>query len=95
MPTLHIEHAVTDFDTWKTAFARFAEIRARSGVRGQRVQRPVDDPEYVVIDLTFDTVPEAEAFLRFLRQNVGPSREAAPALAGAPQARILEQAATA
>jgi hypothetical protein len=39
MATLHIEHAVTDFETWNTAFGRFAEARRQSGVRQQRVQR--------------------------------------------------------
>ncbi|GEL20679.1 hypothetical protein [Pseudonocardia asaccharolytica] len=90
MPTLHIEHAITDFPTWKAAFDRFGEARERSGVRRHHVQRPVGDPHYVVIDLDFDTVPEAEAFLDFLQANVWSSRENAPALAGTPQARILE-----
>jgi len=94
MSTLHIEHAVTDFDTWSTAFGRFAEFRRQSGVRQQRVQRPVSDPNYVVIDLDFDTTGEAESFLGFLRANVWSSRDNAPALVGTPQARILEIAAT-
>ena len=94
MPTLHIEHAVTDFGTWNAAFERFAEIRQQSGVRQQRVQQPVDDPRYVVIDLDFDTLGEAERFLGFLRANVWSSGSNAPALAGEPQARILEIAAS-
>jgi len=88
--TLHIEHAVTDFETWNTAFARFAEFRKQSGVRHQRVQRPVDDPNYVVIDLDFDTTSEAESFLGFLRANVWSSSDNAPALIGTPQTKILE-----
>jgi hypothetical protein len=94
MSTLHIEHAVTDFDTWSIAFGRFAEFRRQSGVRQQRIQRPVSDPNYVVIDLDFDTTSEAESFLGFLRANVWSSREDAPALVGTPQAKILEIAAT-
>jgi hypothetical protein len=93
VPTLHIEHAITDFDTWNSAFERFAEFRRQSGVREQRIQQPVDDPRYVVIDLDFDTVSAAEKFLSFLRENVWSSSENAPALAGAPQTRILEPAA--
>ena len=93
MPTLHIEHPITDFDTWYAAFGRFAEFRRQSGVREQRVQQPVDDPRYVVIDLDFDTVSAAEKFLSFLQGNVWSSSENAPALAGAPQTRILELAA--
>jgi hypothetical protein len=94
MSTLHIEHAVTDFDTWSIAFGRFAEFRRQSGVRQQRIQRPVSDPNYVVIDLDFDTTSEAESFLGLLRANVWSSRDNAPALVGTPQAKILEIAAT-
>lgn len=94
MPTLHIEHAIVDFDQWRAAFDRFAGHRARSGVRQHRVQRPVDDPCYIVIDLDFDTVAEAEWFLTWLRSKVWSSTENSPALAGAPQTMILETAET-
>jgi hypothetical protein len=92
MPTLHIEHPITDFDTWNHAFGRLADVRRKAGVRAQRVQRPVDDPRYVVIDLDFDTTDDAETFLRFLDTQVWKHRENAPALAGAPQTLILEPA---
>jgi hypothetical protein len=87
--TLHIEHAVTDFATWSTAFGKFADQRQQSGVRHQRVQRPLNDPAYVVIDLDFDTASQAASFLGFLQANVWPSGNA-PALIGTPQTRILE-----
>ena len=90
MATLHIEHPITDFGTWNAAFARFADAREQAGVRQQRVQQPVDDPAYVVIDLDFDTVAEAERFLGFLRSDVWGVSENAPALAGTPQTRILQ-----
>ncbi|HEX6521851.1 MAG TPA: hypothetical protein VF070_17875 [Streptosporangiaceae bacterium] len=90
MVTLHIEHPVTDFETWKAAFDRFAEVREKSGVRGHRIQQPVDDAHYVVIDLDFRTPGEAEKFLDFLQLKVWASSENAPALAGTPQAKILE-----
>jgi hemerythrin-like domain-containing protein len=92
MATLHIEHPVTDFATWSEAFARFADARQQGGVRSARVQQPVDDPAYVVIDLDFDTVPEAEKFLAFLQENVWPSSQNAPALSGTPQTRIVQPA---
>ena len=92
MATLHIEHPITDFGTWSAAFARFADARSRAGVREQRVLRPVDDPAYVVVDLDFDTVGDAEKFLGFLRANVWGVTGNSPALAGEPQARILEAA---
>ena len=90
MHTLHIEHAVTDFDAWNAAFARFADLRQQSGVRNQRVQRPLNDPAYVVIDLDFDTASEAENLLGFLQANVWSSPGSAPVLIGTPQTRILE-----
>ena len=90
MATLHIEHPITDFGTWKAAFDRFAEARMSSGVRGHRILRPVDDAHYVVIDLDFPTAVQAERFLGFLQTKVWTSADNAPALAGTPQARILE-----
>lgn len=92
MATLHIEHPITDVDTWSAAFARFADVRRQAGVRQERIQRPVDDPAYVVVDLDFDTVEEAERFLGFLHANVWTSSDNAPALARKPQTRILEAA---
>lgn len=90
MPTLHIEHAIVDFATWSAAFERFADVRSRSGVRTHRLQRPVDDPHYIVIDLDFDTTAEAERFLEFLQRRVWASTENAPALVGTPETKILE-----
>jgi hypothetical protein len=89
---LQIEHPVSDFDTWKGAFDSFADFRQRSDVRRYRVLRPTDDPNYVIIELEFDSSSEAEAFLAALRRNVWSSREAAPALRGEPQTRIVEAA---
>ena len=90
MATLHIEHPVTDFGTWQTAFDRFAQVREESGVCGHRILRPVDDAHYVVIDLDFPTTAQAERFLGFLRTKVWTSADNAPALAGTPQTKILE-----
>jgi hypothetical protein len=94
VPTLHIEHAITDIETWLSAFNGFADARRQAGVRAERVQRPVDDPAYIVVDLDFGTVDEAEAFLRFLKDQVWAIPENAPALAGAPKTLILEHVAT-
>jgi hypothetical protein len=92
MTTLHIEHPITDFATWKAAFDRHAPLREQSGVRGHRIQRPLGDDHYVVIDLDFETSPEAEAFLELLRTRVWSSPANSPALVGSPQAKILESA---
>jgi len=90
MATLHIEHPITDFTVWKAAFDGFAEARRAAGVRAERVQRPVTDPAYVVVDLDFDNPDAAQRFLDFLRSAVWSSRDASPALAGTPRTAILE-----
>jgi len=88
MTTVHIEHPVHDYDTWKAAFDRDPADRHGSGVLRYSIQRPRDDPQYVVVDLDFASDAEAEAFLVTMR-GVWASAQAAPALAGAPQARIM------
>jgi hypothetical protein len=90
MPTLQVEHPISDFELWKKAFEADPVRRRDSGVRRYRVLRPVDDPRYVKIDLDFDTVEEAEGF-RAALQALWASGRAAPALAGTPQARIVEE----
>ena len=90
--TLHIEHAITDFGVWRTAFASFDQARHAAGVREARVYRPVDDPKFVVLDLDFDTRGEADAFLRFLETVVWENPANSPALVGAPRAVVLERA---
>jgi hypothetical protein len=92
MPTLHIEHAIVDFEGWQHAFDGFADARTRAGVLAHRVLRPVDDPHYVVIDLDFATVAAAEAFLGFLRDRVWAVPANSPALAGPPRTNILSPA---
>lgn len=94
MPTLHIEHPITDLETWLSAFNAFAEARRQAGVRAERVQRPVDNPSYIVVDLDFESVDEAEAFLHFLKDRVWAIPENAPALAGTPNTMILAEIAT-
>ena len=95
MATLHIEHPINDLPTWLGAFSRFQEARQRAGVRTERVLRPADDDKYIYVDLDFDSVEQAAAFQRFLETNVWTSREASPALAGTPRARVLTQVDTA
>jgi hypothetical protein len=89
MATLHIEHPITDFDTWRAAFARLSGARADGGVLAARVYRPADDDKYVLIDLDFATLEQAQQFEEFLRKRVWSTRDNAPALAGGPVTRIL------
>jgi len=84
MPTLHIQHPITDIKSWTDAFNRAADARRNAGVLAARVQSPVDDANYVVIDLDFDTVGAASSFLNFLETRIW-GTENAPALAGKPR----------
>ena len=89
MSILHIEHPITDFETWASAFERFSDARRDAGVRAHRVLRPADDPCYVVVDLEFDTDEAAVAFREFLQDVVWAVPDNAPALAGDPRAVVL------
>lgn len=87
MPTLHIQHAVPDFERWKHAFESDPMDRKGSGVTRYEVFRSVADPNFVMIDLEFGTLAEAEAMLGRLRQLwVGPGA----AVTRNPEAWIVE-----
>ena len=93
MATLHIEHPIVEFAMWKSAFDRFEDARRQSGVIRYRIQQPINDDKYVVVDLEFGTTQQAERFLEFLRSVIWRSPENSPALAGTPRARVLQLAA--
>ena len=87
MPTLHIEHQVADFDGWKrNAFDADPIGRAKAGVRAHRVSRGADDPNYVIVELEFRTLPEAEAMHAALRNLWGNPL----VQIGSPSVRIIE-----
>ena len=90
MATLHIEHSITDLDTWLGAFNRFAEARTNAGVRAQRVRQPVDDQCYIVVDLEFDDSEAARSFKEFLEGVVWQTKDLSPGLDGLPTARVLD-----
>lgn len=87
MAILRIEHPVPDFDAWKAAFDRDPVGRERSGVRRYRVLRPIDDPNYAMVDLEFDSSGEAAAFLAALRELWSRVQET---VMENPRARIVE-----
>lgn len=89
MYTLRIEHAIGNYDSWKRAFDRDPARRRESGVRRHRVLRPSGDHHRVTSDLDFDALSDARALLDAMLR-VWRSRQAAPALAGAVQAQILD-----
>lgn len=85
MYVLRIEHSVRDFDEWKSAFDGDPIGREQGGVRRYRVLRPMDDSNFALIDLEFESQGEAEAFLTALRElwgRVDVMRD--------PQARVVE-----
>lgn len=92
MATLRVELEVRDYDMWRDAFERDAGGRERSGARGYRIFRPVDNERAVMLDIDFDSVTDAGAFLETLRTKVWPSPEKAPAKLGEPRTHILEMA---
>jgi hypothetical protein len=94
MYTLRIEYPIPDYDAWKAAFDRDVLDRKGSGVRRYRILRPTDDPNYVMIDLEFDDVSEAEAYLAALQRELYSSREASPVSGEGPQTRHVEVAET-
>lgn len=90
MASLHIEHPITDLDTWIGAFNTFADARQNAGVRAERVRQPVDDSRYIVVDLEFDDSEAAHAFKEFLEGVVWQSTDLSPGLDGVPTALVLE-----
>jgi len=63
-----MEHPVPNYEGWKAAFDSDPVGRERMKVRRYSVLRGMDDPNYVMIDLEFDTKEEAEALLAAMRQ---------------------------
>jgi ribosomal protein L35AE/L33A len=67
MVILRIEHPVPDYAGWKQAFDSDPASRRQSGVRRYQILRSLDDPNYLMIDLEFDSKTEAEALLAKMR----------------------------
>lgn len=68
MYILRIEHPVPNYDVWKAAFDSDPIDRQGSGVRRYRIMRATDDPNYVMIDLEFESLSEAESAHAALRE---------------------------
>ena len=76
MAILHIQHSVPDFEGWRRAYDSDPLDRKGSGVRRNSVHRSVTDPTFVMIDLEFGTVSEAERMLEKLHHLwAGPGGE--------------------
>ncbi len=67
MYTLCIEHPVPSYEKWKNAFDSDPVGREKMRVRRYQILRPVDNPNFVMIQLEFDTASDAEALLTAMR----------------------------
>jgi hypothetical protein len=89
MPIVRIEHAVPDFEKWKQVFDNDPADRKGSGVRRYEILRAHDDPNFVMIDLEFESQGEAEAFLgKMERIWNGPGKAV---IQGGPKSRIVDR----
>lgn len=68
MTILRIEHPIQSFDGWKKAFDADPIGRKKSGVKQYRIYRPINEANYVIIDLEFDIQNNAEVTLVALRK---------------------------
>jgi len=91
VPIVQIEHPVANFTRWKASFDSDPIDRKASGVRRYRILRPIDDPNYVAVDLEFDDGPRAEAF-RVALENLWRTPQAIAAMGdgATPRARVVE-----
>ena len=90
MAALHIEHSITDLETWLGAFNRFADAR-RDAASPRNASTSLDDDTYIVLQLDFETTDAAEKFKEFLESVVGSLRDLSPGLEGTPTARVLRE----
>lgn len=91
MYIVQVEHATIGYDSWKRAFDSDPIGREQGGVRSYRIARPVDDPDYVVVDLEFDHRERAVAF-RDALERMWATPQAQQVLGGTPRARVIEPA---
>jgi hypothetical protein len=68
MILLRIEHAAPHFEAWKASFDSYAALRQQSGMRRYRILRPIDNPNFAMIDLEFDSVRDAQSLLAAVQQ---------------------------
>lgn len=87
MVILQIEHFVHNFDAWKKAFDSDPVNRKQAGVRLYRVLRPVDNPNYAIVELEFDSIEKAEGLLAGMREVW---RGVQGTIIESPQVRIVE-----
>ena len=55
-------HPVKDFDVWRTIFDQFEPLRKEAGERSSVVLRHADDPNFVTVINTWDSIQSFQAF---------------------------------
>ncbi|HMH33630.1 MAG TPA: hypothetical protein VK543_11400 [Puia sp.] len=88
MIVLQIEHKVPSYEGWKKAFDSDPIGRKKSNVISYRIYRPVADANYVIIELEFNHLSEAESTLAALHILWG---QVEGQVMFSPQTRILEK----
>ena len=86
---LQIEHPVPNYEGWKKAFDSDPVGRQQSGVLRYTIFRKTDDTNYVVINLEFEKLSEAENMLGALKKLWN---RVEGQVMNNPQAKILELA---
>jgi len=74
MITLRIEHKIASYDSWKKAFDSDPINRKQSSVKQYRIYRPTEDDKFVIIDLDFDNLEQAQSAKEAL-MNIFPKIE--------------------
>ncbi|MCB0656068.1 MAG: hypothetical protein KDC57_08030 [Saprospiraceae bacterium] len=74
MIILRIEHKIANYSGWKKAFDNDPINRKQAGVKRYRIIRPVEDDAFVIIDLEFDHLEQAQAAKAAL-ENIFPKIE--------------------
>lgn len=68
MAILRIQHPIPDYERWKAAFDSDPADRRGSGVIRYWIRRPVSDPHFVMIDLEFASVDDADGLLQKMQR---------------------------
>lgn len=87
MYILQIEHPVPNYEGWKKAFDSDPINRKASGVRRYKIARKSGDPNYVIIDLEFNNLQDAESCYEKLKSLWG---RVEGSVMNSPQSRIIE-----
>lgn len=91
MPIVVIQHPVADFQSWKKAFDSDPLGRAKSGVTRHTIYRPADNPSFIVVNLEFASLEQAQKFLPTLQEMWRRVGDRIGFGAEGPTARILEE----